>query len=231
MIGSMLIFFDADWPRKVGILVAKRSKPPKRIASDFRRVKTSVVTSERRNVWLRRVAVIAELVFLSFQIVIPLRHWVYPGNVRWNDEGYRFSRRMMLSEKAGSVTYRVLDIDTGSSWSVEPLEYLTPLQVERMSACPDMIHELALVVAEDFRSRGYLDVNVYADAFVSLNGRPDTRIIDPEVDLATAKRSFFGKEWILPAPTDDIPKFNPVSHAVSTNAESLPRNSAFVEHN
>ena len=108
----------------------------------------------------------------------------------------------MLSEKIGYVTYRVIDAKTGRFWRVEPDGYLTPLQVERMSICPDMIHEFAHIVAEDFRSRGYEEVGVYADAFVAFNGSPNTRIVDPDVDLASVNRSFFGKNWILPAPRD-----------------------------
>ena len=37
--------------------------------------------------------------FLAVQVALPLRHFAYPGNVRWNEEGYLFSWRAMLTEK------------------------------------------------------------------------------------------------------------------------------------
>ena len=220
MMGSMLIYFGYDWPKRVGNFVRRRVgvqgrklAPPLSPVSwygagpgHFPRERGKPGRARRRedfakhSVWFRRAAVVVVALFIAFQVLFPLRHWAYPGNVRWNDEGYRFAWRMMLSEKIGFVTYRVVDNETGEYWLVEPAEYLTPLQIERMSVCPDMIHELALTIADDFRSRGYDDIAVYADAFVTFNGSPNTRIIDPNVDLASVSRSIFAKDWILPAP-------------------------------
>ena len=42
------------------------------------------------------------VVALAVQIVVPLRHQLYPGSVRWNEEGYRFGWRVLLTEKVGS---------------------------------------------------------------------------------------------------------------------------------
>lgn len=205
MMGSMLIYFDYDWPRRVGEFV-KRRVGPRTSIRDVHPQETggrlNVSRTTAFQVWSRRVAVVAVVAFVAFQLLVPLRHWAYPGNVRWNDEGYRFAWRMMLSEKIGFVTFKVADNETGEYWRVEPDEYLTPLQVERMSTCPDMIHELALAIAEDYRNRGFGDVAVFADAFVAFNGRPNTRIIDPSMDLASVNRSIFAKNWILPAPHD-----------------------------
>lgn len=203
MMGSMLIYFRPDWPRQIANTVKRMSwRATTAGFGDSNKGAGGTVTVRHgpRNVWVGRASVVLVAVFVLLQVALPLRHWAYPGNVRWNDEGYRFSWRMMLSEKIGFVTYRVVDNDTGQYWRVEPAEYLTPLQIERMSVCPDMIHELALTVAEDFRNRGYSDVEVYADAFVTLNGSPSARIIDPNVDLASVSRSIFAKDWILPAP-------------------------------
>ena len=42
-------------------------------------------------------------------------------------------------------------------------------------------------------------VEVHVDAWLSFNGRPARRWIDPSVDLAAAPRSPWHKRWILPA--------------------------------
>jgi hypothetical protein len=41
--------------------------------------------------------------FAAVQAVLPLRHLAYPGGVRWTEEGYELSWRVMLTEKAGHV--------------------------------------------------------------------------------------------------------------------------------
>ena len=41
-------------------------------------------------------------------------------------------------------------------------------------------------------------VEVYADSFVALNGRPSQRFIDPNVNLYDEKESFKNKNWVLP---------------------------------
>ena len=68
-----------------------------------------------------------------------------------------------------------------------------------MATEPDLIHQAALAIAADERRRGH-EVEVRVDAWVSLNGRPAARLIDPTVDLAHEPRDPWSDDWILPAP-------------------------------
>ena len=162
------------------------------------------MTGESDEVHLSRRVIAAAalaLVVVLAQFATPLRHWAYPGNVRWNDEGYRFSWRVMLTEKTGHVRFRVTLPALGETRLVYPEDYLTPLQTERMAYQPDMILATVRLIAHDFRS---LDdaVEVRADAFVSFNGRPVARFVDPAVDLARIEPGIWPKRWVLPAPDD-----------------------------
>jgi hypothetical protein len=38
-------------------------------------------------------------VWLGIQALLPLRHWLYPGDVNWTEEGHSFSWRMLLRDK------------------------------------------------------------------------------------------------------------------------------------
>ena len=69
--------------------------------------------------WRTRAAAGALVLFALAQILIPLRHWAYPGNVRWNEDGYRFSWRVLLTEKHGHVRFRVRDPATGEERVVQ----------------------------------------------------------------------------------------------------------------
>ena len=50
------------------------------------------------------VIIAALTLFAIIQVAMPLRHYAYPGNVRWNEEGYRFAWRVMLTEKPASCS-------------------------------------------------------------------------------------------------------------------------------
>ena len=191
MIGLSLVFFEPEWPRRLlGFL-----RIPARRPDDGMQLSAS-------RPWRANAVLAALALFAAIQLALPLRHFAYPGNVRWNEEGYRFAWRVMLSEKVGFVQYRVRDLATGQSWLVNPGEYLTPLQVERMSFQPDMIQQTAGIIAGDFAERGYGDVVVNADAFVAFNGRPNARLIDPDVDLPSARPGLSPKAWVLPYKPD-----------------------------
>ena len=111
----------------------------------------------------------------------------------------------MVMEKDGSVVLHVRESGTDRSWDVRPGQYLTRYQTKMMAPQPDMILELAHIVADDFRARGVRDPIVTVDAFVSLNGHRRARLVDPTVDLAREHDGLGNKAWILPRPDDSQP--------------------------
>jgi hypothetical protein len=140
------------------------------------------------------------LVLLAAQAVLPLRSLLYPGQLLWSEQGFRFSFNVMLMEKDGSAEFRVRDPDSGRTFLVEPTELLTRYQARMMATQPDMILQTARALADLFRGRGVARPEVRADVFVSLNGRPSARFIDPQVDLARQRDGLGAQPWILPAP-------------------------------
>jgi len=195
MIVATLIYFPPDWPVRLFTLLGGR-----RLAPTLYTVPVAI-TPETESFSVRwRVGAVGLALFALLQIVMPLRHFAYPGNVRWNEEGYRFAWRVMLTEKVGHVLFRVTDAATGEQWLRYPEEYLTALQAERMAYQPDMILATAHIIAQDERSKGRR-VEVRADVFVTFNGRRAARLIDPKIDLARVNQGILPKVWVLPAPT------------------------------
>ena len=145
-------------------------------------------------------------VFFLWQVLIPLRSISYPGELFWTEQGYRFSWRVMLIEKAGYTTFKIVDNSTGNSELVDNSLYLTKFQEKQMSFQPDMIIEYAHYLGDTYKKKGFKDVSVYAESYVTLNGRPSQRFIDPEVDLYNKKINFKNKKWILPF-KDEIKSF------------------------
>ena len=195
MIGLTLLFFEPDWPVRLAAWVRRKAgRPSPTGPSPFHPEKVESISWSVMATWLFLA------VFLAAQVAVSLRHLAYPVNVLWTEEGYRFSWRVLLTEKRGLVSYRVYGGQTGEEWLVFPDEYLTPLQVERMSHQPSLILATAHIIRDDFAARGYDDVEVRADAFVAFNGRPASRLIDPDVDLARVRQGFVPKPWVLRAP-------------------------------
>ncbi|HVV82194.1 MAG TPA: HTTM domain-containing protein [Kofleriaceae bacterium] len=187
MITSALIFFPPDWPRRLVAWLPVGASPPP--------TTTTAVTSPRVVPrWLGALLVLHVVV----QVALPLRHFVYPGDVLWNEDGMRFSWQVMIREKHGSVNY-VVHFADGRKLEVPPSEYLTSRQEREMSGQPDLIAQLGRRIADDMREAGHGDVVVTVENTVSLNGRDPIPMIDPTVDLAHL-RDLGPRWWVTPAP-------------------------------
>jgi len=150
--------------------------------------------------WLpaARLTRILAAVYLAVQFLFPLRHFLYPGNVSWTEEGHRFSWHMKLRSKVAKARYEVFDPESDESWEVDPRDYLEKWQIRKMPGQPDMVLQFAHYLADEFRRKGYRDVEVRADVRAALNGRRPRRLIDADVDLARVQRSLGHATWILP---------------------------------
>lgn len=150
-----------------------------------------------KSLW-QRVRLTLIIVFFGLQLAIPFRYLLYPGELFWTEEGFRFSWRVMLMEKAGVASFKIVDGETGQGFYVENRDFLTPFQEKQMSFQPDFVLEYAHYLGRHFESQGHQNVEVYVDSFVALNGRSSRRFIDPKVDLMKENESFKHKDWILP---------------------------------
>ncbi len=195
MILSATVFFSPSWPRRL----LRRECPPSPAVPPM----MSLVT------WRRTAALTVAAAYGALQIAVPLRHLAYPGNVSWNEEGIRWGWRVMVREKQGAVTFYVRRAGTDRAIQVSPRRYLNSRQEREMAGQPDLILQLAHHIADDFRDRGWDEVEVRAEALVSLNGRPAQPMIDPQVDLAAIDDGIARKRWILPGPTSPPPLLRP----------------------
>ncbi|NJO06656.1 MAG: HTTM domain-containing protein [Chloroflexaceae bacterium] len=70
-----------------------------------------------------------------------------------------------------------------------------------MAFQPDMLLEFAHYLEQQYRQQGYSDVEVRAEVYVSLNGRPARLLVDPTVDLTQQHNSLAPKLWVLAGDT------------------------------
>jgi hypothetical protein len=136
--------------------------------------------------------------YVALQLLVPLRHHLYPGDVAWTEEGHRFSWRMKLRDKEAHAVFVLTDPASGRTWTVDPLEYLFPWQREEMVSRPGMILQFSHFLAREKRKEGYRDVEVRAFVPASLNGRNPQLLVDPALDLTRERRTLTPARWILP---------------------------------
>lgn len=142
-----------------------------------------------------RVIFAAASLFLLLQALLPLRGHRHPGDVNWHEDGFRFAWRVMLVEKVGMAEFRVC---RESCERVFPSRELAPFQLKQMAYQPDMILQYAHHLGRD-------GAQVYADVWVSLNGRPSRRLVPPDLDLMTVDRGAPHTAWVLSGGPDTTP--------------------------
>ena len=189
MIISSLIFFDEKFHTRIINFI-------KDLLLKFfqfkKREKFNVVPKSTS-----KITAVIVFAFFIIQLIMPLRHMMYPGNIMWHEQGYRFSWRVMLMEKIGYSTFKI-EQENGTYFYVKNEDHLTSYQEKQMSFQPDFILEYAHYLGEFYKKKGVDNIKVFADSFVSLNGRKSQRFVDPDINLLEIKDSFRNKEWILP---------------------------------
>ena len=135
---------------------------------------------------------------LALHLILPWRYLMYPGELFWTEEGYRFSWRVMLMEKAGYLTYKIEDPATGKRSTIDPDAYLTTFQNKQLATQPDFILEFAHHLASLHRQEDGTLPAVYAESYVALNGRGSQVYVDPEVNLTKITEDTPRTEWLMP---------------------------------
>ena len=190
MIISTLIFFDASFHQKALFFFSKFKKHK----DIWENNKTKISTFT--NVYKTKLAFLSAFVLL--QLAFPFRYLLYPNELFWTEEGFRFSWRVMLMEKAGYTEFKVTDAITKKTIHVDNSDFLTRFQEKQMAFQPDFIVQYAHYLHDYYKTQGVNNPIVTVDSYVALNGRLSQRYIDPNINLAQEHDTFQHKNWILP---------------------------------
>ena len=124
MIAATLLFFPPDWPRRARDRLSQRKQsalPKDRSGDDH--------VSHGNRGWRGRLILGFLGVYATLQVLVPLRHFLYPGYVGWTEEGHNFSWRMMLRTKAGEerfIIFAVKDAATGWEGTTDLQSHVKP---------------------------------------------------------------------------------------------------------
>jgi hypothetical protein len=191
-IATTALFFSPDWPRQFGARIRELWMGPTQVK------RAPLLNANQVGFKYQGVIAGCLSIYLSWQLLMPLRHFLYPGAVSWTEEGHRFSWHMKLRSKKAQTRFFVLDPNTTEVWELDPLAYLAARQYQKMNGHPDMILQFAHHIAELMRKTGRPNIHVHVIARAELNGRPPALLIDPDVNLAAIPRNLQPAKWILP---------------------------------
>jgi len=138
------------------------------------------------------------ILYIAVQLLVPFRHFLYPGNVNWTEEGHRFSWHMKLRDKVAKAKFVATDLVTNESYDIPKGKYLSKRQRRKMENRPDMIRQYAMFLAKVYKIKEKKDVAITVNVKASLNNRPYQVLIDPTVDLSKTNYGLERWDWILP---------------------------------
>jgi hypothetical protein len=190
MIVSALVFLDSGFHHRILNFISNIFSWPKKVFDNGLNFHFSATG--------KKISIYVLTVFFAIQFLFPWRYFLYPGELFWTEEGYRFSWRVMLMEKAGYAQFKIVDAESGKRFYVDNSDFLTAFQEKQMATQPDFIIEYAHYLAEHFRKDGHKNIEVYVESYVALNGRTSAPYINPEINLLTLRDSFKPKKNILP---------------------------------
>jgi hypothetical protein len=236
MLASTVLFLEPDWPRKLSdggdrlselIDTLGAHDEPDRHGPDRHALdQHSGDRSHARVKWLMGA-------YFAYMLLMPLRNHLYPGDVAWTEEGHNFSWRMKLRNKDGHFTLRVRDKNSGAQWVVDPSSQLGDRQLRKAIGRPDMLLQYVHYLRDAYQRDFGMDVAIYADAFASLNYRPEARIVDPQIDLARESHTFLHAPWITNHPGSPLPshqkRIDPALQRSVAHIGEIARSQARVE--
>jgi hypothetical protein len=187
-IAATALFFAPDWPRKIGLWTEERAaaSPHEAVPQNWRQLRPS-----------QKVGFGVLAVYFVIQILMPLRHYAYPGDVNWTTEGDLWSWRMLIVDARQETVFTAKSTQSGAECLLNPTDYVARDHVFKLGYRPDLMAQFGRHVSDVWWDRTHQRISVHAYSSVSINGHDFAQIVSPDTDLATVERSLH-KDWILP---------------------------------
>lgn len=195
MIFSTLIFFSSDFHEKILSTLSK-----------FFKTKNMTFAKQSKGFSFGFKSYFF-MIYIFIQLLIPFRYLLYPGNLFWTEEGFRFSWRVMLMHKEGLASFYVENPETGNSIAIDNLDFLTESQEKQMATQPDFLIQYGKLLHEVYNDTTLVFGNekitlhnpiIRADVKVSLNGRLNQQFVTKKHNFANLEYNLSHRNWIEP---------------------------------
>ena len=132
--------------------------------------------------------------FLTVQLFLPFRHFLYPGDVAYSREGHCFSWRMKLNTRECDLKLFVHHTD-GRVDPVKMYQWVSLAQTKGFRNL-DQIQQLALAIRKHYEAIDKQPVQVKGTATVTVNRRKPFDLIRDDIDLSRTPRTILPANWI-----------------------------------
>lgn len=130
-------------------------------------------------------------------MILPLRYlWFVEDHVNWYEDHYRFAWRVMLVEKVGFIEFNI--VCNEKNQRVYPRYLLSKQQYQQMSIQADLILEYAHFLKQQYQDKCLQNIKIFADAWVSYQGKKMTLLINPNLDLTLISRYQNNRDFMMP---------------------------------
>lgn len=158
MIASTTLFLPPEWPRRLmDNLIWQRPYRFENLRSvSLASVRTFKLTREQK-LWLALA-----ILFIALWILFPLRHhFLYKGDVVWNEQGHNYSWRMKLRDKQCGADVFGYTKDGNASFSIPVYDFISPSHLKKALPRPWMLIQFAHLLADLYTSEKGVRPEIY----------------------------------------------------------------------
>lgn len=175
MLAAMVLFFAPGWPGRLWNKIRGNTTELSIVAS--------LPASKFTKVWAGLLGV-----YMLFQLLFPLRHFLIEGNADWTYEGHMFSWRMKLNSRHAREVYFFRN-DASGVHQIRLEDYIILEQYQKLKTSPEMMVQMADFLEQKLLEQGYPEFAINATCDLEWNGRPPTPLIKPYANLLHQEES------------------------------------------
>lgn len=130
-----------------------KNKPNSKIKQKSE-IKNQTSDNEYKFTIYQKLLIVFFVLFAIYQILMPLRPFLYPGNALWTEHGHRYSWRMKLNNKDCDLTFIVYQNQT-EEWFELPNHWFVSLrQYQKSLQKPEFLLQYVHFVSNSFKKNG-----------------------------------------------------------------------------
>jgi len=140
------------------------------------------------------------LIFMFWQLLMPLRHYFVDGYTDWTGDYQQFSWRMKIQHRTlNTFDLSLLDDDSKLRYPINYKEHLYSDEISNMINRPQMMLQFVKYIEKRVVERNNLqNYKIVGNINVDFNGKEKLTVFDPDLDLAKLSLNDMMSKWVIP---------------------------------
>jgi len=205
MIFSTILFFKPEEVERFLNFLNRKKAPTnsKKISAKNSKIIGDQQLPILENKWTlkRKMLCIGLSLFVLFQLLFPLRHYLLTDNPEWTGIASRFAWRMKLQDKE-LINFRMsfTNRETYESRLIEAKTFLTNNQYKHLADDPlNFVHLARYLQSRIEQETNIINPEINATVELRFNGLPKQFLFDPKLDLLNVEeKKLKNGTWLYP---------------------------------